>query len=83
MPKRHCMRNPGTDSNFFIRNINNLMMVDPPKNGIKQKDLRSIVLHFTCKLLENMTNMFPHIPDFAWISHTLPLTLPITQENGD
>ncbi len=20
-----------------------------------------------------MTNMFPHIPDFAWISHALPL----------
>ncbi len=20
-----------------------------------------------------MTNMFPHMPDFAWISHALPL----------
>ncbi len=34
---------------------------------------RSIVHHFTWNLLENMTNRFPHIPDFAWISHALPL----------
>ncbi len=31
------------------------------------------VHHFTWNLLENMTNRFPHIPDFAWISHALPL----------
>ena len=29
--------------------------------------------HFTWNLLENMTNRFLHIPDFAWISHALPL----------
>ena len=33
----------------------------------------SIVHHFTWNMLENMTNRFPHIPDFAWISHALPL----------
>ncbi len=33
----------------------------------------SIVHHFTWQLLENMTDRFPHIPDFAWISHALPL----------
>ncbi len=32
-------------------------MVDPPENGLN--------------LLENMTNRFPHIPYFAWISHAL------------
>ncbi len=29
----------------------------------------------TWNLLENMTNRFPHIPDFAWIYHALPLNL--------
>ena len=29
--------------------------------------------HFTLNLLENMTNRFPQIPDFAWISNALPL----------
>ncbi len=33
----------------------------------------SIVHNFTWKLLKNMTDRFPHIPDFAWISHALPL----------
>ena len=32
-----------------------------------------IVHHFTLNLLENMANRFQHIPDFAWISHALPL----------
>ncbi len=32
-----------------------------------------MIYHFTRKLLENMTDRFPHIPDFAWISHALPL----------
>ena len=28
---------------------------------------------FHLRLLENMTDRFPHMPDFAWISHALPL----------
>ena len=35
--------------------------------------VRSTVHHFTWILLENMTDRFSHIPDFAWISHALPL----------
>ncbi len=38
-----------------------------------QSTVRSIFHHFTWNLLENMTDRFPHIPDFAWISHALPL----------
>ncbi len=43
------------------------------KNSDNMLNVRSIVHHFSWKLLENMTNRFPHIPDFAWISHALPL----------
>ncbi len=48
------MRNPGTDGNLNIMNINKFH-------------------HFTWNVLKNMTNRFPHIPDFAWVSHVLPL----------
>ena len=68
--KRHRMREPGSDGNlnvmFFQKNSDN-MLNDPP--------VRSIVHHFPWNLLENMTNRFPHIPDFAWISHALPLKI--------
>ncbi len=44
------MRNPGTDGNRYVMNINP-------------------------QLLENMANRFPHMPDFAWISHKLSLNV--------
>ena len=33
----------------------------------------SLFHYFTWNLLENMMNRFPHIPDFSWICHALPL----------
>ena len=52
------------------------MLNDPPT-------VRSIVNHFTWNLLENMTNRFPHIPNFAWISHALPLKLRMVKAKNE
>ncbi len=56
------MRNAGIGGNLNITNIDKLHII-----------LLYIVHHFTWKLLEYMTDRFPRIPDFAWISHALPL----------
>ncbi len=51
------MREPGSDGNLNVMFFKNFQMIH----------------HFTWKLLEIMMDRFPHIPDFAWISHALPL----------
>ncbi len=70
------MREPGSDGNlnvmFFQKISDNILMTLLTKGEEGQSTVRSIVHHFTWNLLENMTNRFPHIPDFVWISHALP-----------
>ncbi len=56
------MRGPGSDGNLNVMFFKNSQII------------YLIFHHFTWNLLENMTNRFPHTPDFAWISHALPLT---------
>ncbi len=60
------MREPGSNGNLNVMFFKNFQI-------ICLNTVRSFVHHFTWNLLKNMTNRFPHIPDFAWISHALPL----------
>ncbi len=45
---------------------------------VKKPISSSLIYFYTFYLLENMTNRFPHIPDFAWISHALPLKIDLS-----
>ncbi len=78
--KWHRMREPGSDGNLNVMFFENFQMIclmtlltKGEEGQTLKSTVRSIVHHFTWNLLENMTNRFPHIPDFAWISHVLPL----------
>ncbi len=74
------MREPGSGGNLnvmFFKNLQIICLMTLLTKGEEGQTLirlgRSIVHHFRWNLLENMTNRFLHIPDFAWISHALPL----------
>ena len=81
------MREPGSGGNLnvmFFKNLQIICLMTLLTKGEEGQTLirlgRSIVHHFRWNLLENMTNRFLHIPDFAWISHALPLKAPMVQK---
>ena len=67
--KRHCMREPGSDGNLnvmFFKTIQIICLMTLVTKGAEGQTLKmTIVHHFTWNLIENMTNRFPHIPDFT------------------
>ncbi len=63
------MREPGSDGNLNVMFFTKIQTVCLMTLLTKSEEGH----HFTMNLLENMTNRFPHIPDFAWVSHALPL----------
>ncbi len=66
--KRHYMREPGSDGN-----LNVMFFKKKSDNDFNRAYAVNRRFNFTWNLSENMTNRFTHIPDFAWISHALPL----------
>ena len=70
------MREPGSDGNLNVKFFNFFLIMcfmTLLTIGEESQIVRSIVHHFICDLIDYMTNRFPCIPDFAWISHALPL----------
>ncbi len=69
------MTEPGSDGNLNVMFFKHFQIICLMTLLTKRKEGQTlkIVYHFTWKLLENMTDRFPHIADFAWISHALPL----------
>ncbi len=70
------MREPGSGGNLNVMSFKTFQIICLMTKGQTLKitiwelsGASFIILH----LLENMTNRFPHTPDFAWISHALPL----------
>ena len=68
--KTHRMREPGSDGNLYVMFFkkNQIICLMTLLTNFEEGQTFKI----TWKLLEKMTDTFPHIPDFAWISHALP-----------
>ena len=49
------------------------MLNDPPDTDRQIHNVKTITPDTSQTWDVNMTNRFPYIPDFAWISHALPL----------